>query len=130
VESLLKALDAGLQEQDVEIIANALREVRDVDAVTPLSSRLEQDPQLKGRASKVSGDALTAMSRPEATDALLRWAANIEGADLRDQAFVWFAQVQTEPSLNVLKEAGLRYKFRDGEMLKGIQVIVRKIESE
>jgi hypothetical protein len=47
VESLLKALGASLQEQDYEIIADALREVRNVDAVIPLSSRLEQDGMLE-----------------------------------------------------------------------------------
>ena len=130
IQSIERAeLDGALSSQVVQRVINGLHQSNNPEALQPLQARLIQDRELKYKTTRIVGDALASMNGPGATDVLLQWAASAKGAETRRQALAWFRQqVHDEASLNVLLEAGIRYKFRDQETQKSIRELARQMD--
>ena len=82
----------------------------------PILARELARADLKDALLVASGEALAAMGRPEATEALLEWArqAPAEAAPLVER---WFGQVRDSQSVTRLQEAWLQPKpFRSEQI--------------
>jgi hypothetical protein len=72
---LLQTLESQPGEMQTKIIVAALTKVRNPEAISSLAARLQEDLGLFDPTSRIAGDTLAAMGRPEAIDVLLQWAA-------------------------------------------------------
>ena len=105
----------------------ALKKIRNPEVVPILAKELPH-ADLKDVVFIASGDALAAMGRPEATEALLEWAkqAPREATPLVEK---WFRQIRDGVSLERLHKALLRNKpFHSEQIKETLAVTVREIE--
>ncbi len=111
-------------------MAESLRQVRNPAAMVPLQARLQQDPELNRQSTHMAGDALAAMGDVQATEVLLRWAADMTGKAQTKQALAWFSQVRDEQSLQQLLHAEEHRQFRDPQMLERISTLAKQIDQQ
>lgn len=84
-------------------IAATLKNVHSPDGLEPLQTLLLQDPNLDTNLGRVGGDALAAISIPEATAAILEWAAGQKNQASQQQAMIWLEQITSKQSLDLLQ---------------------------
>jgi hypothetical protein len=84
-------------------VMDVFQKIRNPAAVPLLADRLGEQP-LDNLALGLSGSALAAMGRPEATSALLRWAEQSQ-RDVGQLAEPWFSEVRDPDSLALLEKA-------------------------
>ena len=105
----------------------ALRKIRNPEVVPILAKELTH-ADLKDGVFIASGDALAAMGRPEATDALLEWAkqAPREATPLVKK---WFRQIRDSVSLERLHKDLLQNKpFHSEQIKETLAVTLKEIE--
>ena len=105
----------------------ALRKIRNPEVVPILAKELTH-ADLKDVVFIASGDALAAMGRPEATEALLEWAkqAPREATPLVEK---WFRQIRDSVSLERLHKDLLQNKpFHSEQIKEKLAVTLREIE--
>jgi hypothetical protein len=105
----------------------ALRKIRNPDVVPILAKELTH-ADLKDAVFIASGDALAAMGRPEATEALLEWAkqAPREATPLVER---WFRQIRDSVSLERLHKDLLQNKpFQSEQIKETLAVTLKEIE--
>ena len=105
----------------------ALRKIRNPEVVPILAKELAH-ADLKDVVFIASGDALAAMGRPEATEALLEWAkqAPSEATPLVER---WFRQIRDSVSLEGLHKDLLQNRpFHSEEIKEKLAVTLKEIE--
>ena len=105
----------------------ALRKIRNPEVVPILAKELTH-ADLKDVVFIASGDALAAMGRPEATEALLEWAkqAPREASPLVER---WFRQIRDSLSLERLHKDLLQNKpFHSEQVKEKLAVTLKEIE--
>ena len=105
----------------------ALRKIRNPEVVPILAKELTH-ADLKDAVFMASGDALAAMGRPEATEALLEWAkqAPREATPLVER---WFGQIRDSVSLERLHNDLLQNKpFHSEQIKETLAVTLKEIE--
>ncbi|MDQ3775871.1 MAG: hypothetical protein M3461_16725 [Pseudomonadota bacterium] len=105
----------------------ALRKIRNPEVVPILAKELTH-ADLKDVVFIASGDALAAMGRPEATEALLEWAkqAPREATPLVER---WFRQIRDSVSLERLHKDLLQNKpFHSEQIKETLAVTLKEIE--
>ncbi|MDQ3959059.1 MAG: hypothetical protein M3255_01920 [Pseudomonadota bacterium] len=105
----------------------ALKKIRN-PAVVPILARELTHADLQDVVFIVSGDALAAMGRPEATEALLEWAkqAPREATPLVRK---WFRQIRDSVSVERLhKELPQNKPFRSEQIKEKLAVTLKEIE--
>jgi hypothetical protein len=105
----------------------ALKKIRN-PAVVPILARELTHADLQDVVFIASGDALAAMGRPEATEALLEWAkqAPREATPLVRK---WFRQVRDSVSLERLHKELLQNKpFRSEQIKEKLAVTLKEVE--
>jgi hypothetical protein len=105
----------------------ALKKIRNPEVV-PILARELMRADLKDVVFIASGDALAAMGRPEATEALLEWAkqAPREAAPLVER---WFRQIRDSGSLERLHKDLLQNKpFHSEQLKEKLAVTLKEIE--
>jgi HEAT repeat protein len=130
VETLLNWVETqgGGKPEIAERLTKALRQVRSPEAVTPLLARLHKDPELHLQTTRIAGEALAAMGRSKATEALLQWAAMVSGEKQIRQALAWFSHVRDEESLQLLLHP--KERFRDPQMREKIAALAVQINKQ
>lgn len=108
-------------------LSEALTEVRNPDAVSVLASRLQEDPGLSGETSRVAGTALAAMGDPQATRALLDWAAGITDQPGAEQALTWLSGIRDQPSLELLLQSSHRENFHNAALKQRLGDLAREL---
>jgi hypothetical protein len=108
-------------------LSEALREVRNPEAVPVLATRLQDDPRLTNATSRAAGDALAAMGDPQATEALLAWAAGVTDEASGEQAIKWFSETRDQGSLKLLLEASHREDFRNPALKERLAALARQL---
>lgn len=130
VEALLDTMAGHPDGPESQIIARQLQAVRNPAAVPALAARLSDDGSAPAPVMEAAGDSLAAMGDPDATEALLNWAAQVEDERARMQALRWLGEVTDEASFERVIEAGSRYTFRDPGLLTAIQARLRAQDAE
>ena len=105
----------------------ALRKIRNPEVVPILAKELTHT-DLKDVVFIASGDALVAMGRPEATEALLEWAkqAPREATPLVER---WFRRIRDSVSLERLhKDLAQNKPFHSEQIKEKLAVILKEIE--
>jgi hypothetical protein len=105
----------------------ALKKIRNPEVVPILAKELTH-ADLEDVVFIASGDALAAMGRPEATEALLEWAkqAPREATPLVER---WFRQIRDSGSLERLHKDLLQNKpFHSEQLKEKLAVILKEIE--
>jgi hypothetical protein len=108
-------------------LSEALREVRNPASVPVLATRLQDDPGLTAETSRIAGDAMAAMGAPQATEALLNWAAGVTGAASTAQAVKWLSETREHRSLELLLEVNRRADFRDPALKERLAALAREL---
>jgi hypothetical protein len=130
-ELLLKEWQTARSKEEQEVVEFALMSTSNPNAVPVLESVLQEDANLVSGVGQVAGSALASMGDKDATRALLEWAAGTEGATMRAEALAWLAQAAVErESLEMIREAGKRYEFRDPVTKEEIVKMAQTIEQE
>jgi pimeloyl-ACP methyl ester carboxylesterase len=117
VETLFNYLEAnGVSTEASERVIAALRNVQNAAAAKTLARRLRRDPSLLNQVTLVAGDVLAAMGRSEATESILRWAADARSARQIEQATMWLSQIRDTASLELLSAYLNSNRFQDPQM--------------
>ena len=109
-------------------IFSSLRELRNPDALPTLEARLRQDPAMRLKTTRATGEALASMGEPRATETLLKWAAEVSSPEQMQQALDWLSQVRDEQSLQILQHADENHRFRDPKMREEINRLANEID--
>jgi len=105
----------------------ALRKIRNPEVVPILAKELTH-ADLKDVVFMASGDALAAMGRPEATEALLKWAKQAP-SDATPLVEKWFRQIRDGVSLERLHKDLLQNKpFHSEQIKETLAVTLKEIE--
>jgi hypothetical protein len=110
----LPANDRSLTEHR-QALADTLKEVRNPEAVPVLAKALV-DGAANAETAEVAGDALAAMGQPEATAALIDWAAVSQSSTTADTVVRWLAAVRDPKSLELLLGVSIRQDFHNAAL--------------
>jgi hypothetical protein len=133
IEKLLRfietaEIEGNLTPEFVNSMTDALREIRNFDAIGPLRARLQQDKEIKREATRMAGEALASIGHAKATEALLEWASQVKGREHIQQARAWLSQIQDDDSYQMLLHAQEYYRFRDSKMPKMISGLALELD--
>jgi hypothetical protein len=127
VNALLAVVDRYGVSDEAAIVARSLLNTRNPDAVAPLLAALRRTPGSLSRASRIAGNTLAAMGRPEATIALLSWAESVSDPVETAAVVEWISQARDRDSWNILSKFTAQREFRDASLRMHLLDVAKRL---
>jgi hypothetical protein len=130
LEALLRNGETTGEPSAIRTIAEAVRSVRNPHAVPPLARQLQADPDFDHAITWPAAEALAAISHPDATKALLNWAAGAAGPAAVQRAARLFGALRDAESVTLLGSAAATRRFADPQMAATVDTVARSLALE